>query len=528
VTALQTAGAAIAAEPPQAAAQPAATDAAGEQHFDVHEYRVLGNSVLSNREIEGVLYPLLGDKKTLSDVEAARTALENAYHAAGYATVFVDIPEQDTSDGIVRLRATEGRIRVRKISGARYFSEGKILEGLPASAPGQEPKLPDLQRQLTAINAETPDRTVVPVLKAGPEPGTMDVALNVTDHLPLHASLDINNDYTPDTSSLRATASLSYNNLFGDLDSIGVQYTGTPQHTGEVSVANATYGFSPFAGGIRPSLSFTNSSSNTATIGTLGVLGKGQVYGARMAFPLVLAPGVSQTLTAGIDYKHFKNTIALAEDGIIQPISYVNFSLGYVGGWQIADASGQIRHIASFDITGNFGPRGLANQTLNFDNTRFMARGNYAYLHADGSFMTRLPAGMQLQVKLSGQDAIDPILVYEQMSITGADGVRGYLSVEELGDTGWKGSLQLESTPLVMHSFNYGDAFAFFDAGHAHTIYALPNEPRHYDLRSWGVGLNLLPGYAVSGTLTWAMPLEDGPRTRAHDSRVLFDVRGSF
>jgi hemolysin activation/secretion protein len=500
---------AVAAEPPPAAA-------AAEQHFDVHEYRVLGNTVMSNRDIEAVLYPRLGEQKTLANVEAARSALESAYHSAGYATVFVDIPEQEIADGIVRLRVTEGRIRVRTISGARYFSEGKLLEKLPAAAPGRVPNLPELQRELNAINTQTPDRTVVPVLKAGPDPGTMDVALNVNDHLPLHASLDVNNDYTPDTSSLRATASVSYNNLFDDLDSMAVQYTGTPQRTGQVSVANATYGFAPFAGGVRTSVSFTNSSSNTATIGTLGVLGKGQIYSARMSFPLVALPGDTQALTAGIDYKHFRNTISLEDSGLIEPISYVNFSLGYAGGWQLSQPSGQVGQIVSFDLTGNFGPRGLANQTLNFDNTRFMARGNYAYLHADASFMTRLPADMQLQLRLSGQDSIDPVLVYEQMSITGSDGVRGYLSAEDLGDTAWKGSLQLESTPLLVRSFNVGDAFVFYDIGHSHTIYALSNEPRHYDLRSWGV------------TLTWAVPLVDGPRTMAHDSRVLFDVRGSF
>jgi len=40
-----------------------------EQHFDVMEYRVIGNSVLGNRDIERVLYPLLGPNKTLTDVE---------------------------------------------------------------------------------------------------------------------------------------------------------------------------------------------------------------------------------------------------------------------------------------------------------------------------------------------------------------------------------------------------------------------------------------------------------------------------
>jgi hemolysin activation/secretion protein len=113
---------------PAAPASATAEQPAPVAYFNVHEYRVLGNSVLSNREIETVLYPLLGDHKTLTDAEVARAALEKKYHDRGFATVFVDIPEQDVSDQIVRLKATEGRLHEVHISGARYFSERKIIE----------------------------------------------------------------------------------------------------------------------------------------------------------------------------------------------------------------------------------------------------------------------------------------------------------------------------------------------------------------------------------------------------------------
>ena len=174
------------------------------------------------------------------------------------------------------------------------------------------------------------------MLKAGPDPGTMDLALKVDDHLPLHGSVDLNNQYTPDTDSLRATFALSYDNLFNELDSLAAQYTMTPQKTGQVGVFNTSYAFRPLGPGITPSISFTDSKSNVATIGTLGVLGDGQVVGARISFPLVQLPGDMQSLTLGLDYKHFRNTINLDSSGaqsssgsLIEPISYVNASLAY-------------------------------------------------------------------------------------------------------------------------------------------------------------------------------------------------------
>jgi hemolysin activation/secretion protein len=519
--------------PPPAAAMPAAATPA-EKPFAVHEYRVLGNTVLSNRQIEGVLYPRLGDAKTFPDVESARAALEDAYHSLGFATVFVDIPPQEVTDGIVRLKVTEGRLRNRTITGARYFSEGKILEALPATTPGTVPNINVLQQQLNAVNTQTADRSVVPVLKAGEDPGTMDLALKVDDHLPLHGSLDLNNQYTADTESLRGTVALSYNNLFNELDSIGAQYTFTPQHTGQVSIVNANYGFRPIGDGIRPSLSFTNSSSNVATLGTLGVLGDGQVYGGRVAVPLLQLPGDMQSVTLGLDYKHFRNTISLDSSGAtphaittIQPISYVNASIAYNGAWQRL-VSGVPQQTGSFDVTFNGGPRGLANATENFGATRFMARGNYAYLRSDGSFTTRLPAGVLLTVRASGQAAQDPLVEYEQYSITGSDGVRGYLEAEVLSDSAVKGTLQLQSPPVSTRKFLVGDGFLFFDAGRSHAIDALPGEQEHISLRSFGAGLDLFPGHWYTGTLTIADPLLPGPRTKSHEPRVLFDVKGAF
>ena len=150
-----------------ASAQAAQAAAPSEPPFDVLEYRVLGNSVLPVTEVERAVYPFLGEQKTIADVESARQALELAYRSAGYGTVFVDIPEQQVNQGIVRLRATEGHLDRVHITGARYFSNGAIRESIPALARGAIPNLPEVQTQLAAVNARTPDRAVTPILKAG-------------------------------------------------------------------------------------------------------------------------------------------------------------------------------------------------------------------------------------------------------------------------------------------------------------------------------------------------------------------------
>jgi hemolysin activation/secretion protein len=145
----------VQAQAPAATSTAPAAASAEQIYFDVHEYRVLGNTTLTNRDIESVLYPLLGDHKTLADVEVARAALEKTYHDRGFGTVFVDIPEQSVDSAIVRLKVTEGRLNEVRTTGARYFSERKILAAVPAATAGTVPNVLDLQKQISAVSVQT-------------------------------------------------------------------------------------------------------------------------------------------------------------------------------------------------------------------------------------------------------------------------------------------------------------------------------------------------------------------------------------
>jgi hemolysin activation/secretion protein len=507
----------------RASTQADSTPAAAEAHFDVHEYRVLGNSKLSNREIERVLYPLLGDHKTLADVEVARAALEKAYHDTGYQTVFVDIPEQDVGDAIVRLHVTEGKLHEVSIGGARYFSERKILAALPAAKAGTVPSIPELQQQLAAVNAQSADRSVVPVLKAGPTPGTVDLSIKVDDHLPLHGSIDFNNQYSPDTKPLRATVALSYDNLFQRLDSLSLQYQVSPQEWSQVSVVAANYAFGPIPDGLRPSVYYIHSNSNAATIGTIGVLGKGDIFGTRVSYPFFESASSTQSLVFGADYKHFDNIIGLASmPALDTPISYSLGTLGYAGSWTGA----WLQEVSS--VAANFGVRRAPNNADTFANDCFKCQPNFFYLRGDETIFVKLPFGMKLQVRAAGQWAEEPLINNENYSIAGADGVRGYLEAEVLGDAAIKGTVQLYSPTWVVRGASLLNGFLYYDLARADIIDAVGTQPSVTRLRSAGAGWVLFPGRSVTGAFTWAYPLTDGPRTLTGQSRILFDVKGSF
>jgi hemolysin activation/secretion protein len=538
----------LAQAPPAPAAQAAAATQPEENHFDVFEYRVLGNTVLPTQAVERAVYPHLGEKRTLKDVEGARLALEQAYKEAGFGTVFVDIPEQDVDQGIVRLKVTEGKLNRVKIENARYFSARRIREALPAAEKQTVPALPELQKQIAAFNAETPDRTIVPVLGAGAMPGTVDLTLKVDDHLPFHGSLEVNNQYTENTSKLRALASVSYDNLFNRLDSLSLQYQTAPKEPNEFGVFAANFLTHIGSSDHKLAFYYVHSDSDVALLaaptsgatgGPSSVLGKGQVFGGRWIIPLENTAAATHTFTAGFDYKDFlENILFTPEPGsdptlgsdlttLQTPITYLNLSLGSTSVWR-----GE-RQQWTLTSSANFGPRRLTNNDGEFADKRFKARPNYFYVRADASSRTLLPKQFSLLVRLAGQYAVEPVIGNEQFTIGGADGPRGYLEAAELGDYGVKGTVQLGSPPWQIASGLFRiEGFAFYDAGIVVNI--APQEevdrPRIWtsDLTSWGLGVNIAAFENALAALSWAQALTDSGHTLSGDSRLLFTVRWAW
>jgi hemolysin activation/secretion protein len=508
-----------------APAEGAAKSTEAEETFDVFEYRVLGNTVLPAIAVERAVYAYSGPKKTFKDVQAARTALENAYHAAGYGTVFVDVPEQDVGDGVVRLRVAEGRLDRVRVTGARYFSNRQLLALLPTLQPGAVPLLPALTAGLADVNRQSADRIVTPILKAGREPGTVDAELRVKDTLPLHAAVTVNDRYTQDTKHLRTTVDLSYGNLFQDFQTISFEYQTAPQKLSDARVYALTY--SAPVGAERDLLTVFGvvTDSDVNAVGTLDVLGKGHILGAHFAHPFE-AGSLVQNLSFGGDFKDFSETINL--DGTAPdktPIRYINWSLQY----SLAERAQH--HETLMSLGANFGINGLVNKDEQFAYKRFDAKGDYVYLRASLEHRRPLFLGMSLDARLTGQVAGSPLISNEQFGVGGVDTVRGYLESMALGDSGFAGSLELHSPYWSFgadSSANHLMVLAFYDAGLVTISEPLPSQAHRFELASAGLGMRLLAIQHLEGSFDWAYALRTESRVQRGDSRFHFQLRYGF
>ena len=496
------------------------------QTFNVYEFLVLGSHVLGQAKVEATVYPFLGPDKTIKDVEQARAALVAAYKQTGYGTVLVDIPEQSVDQGVVRLKVTEGYIDKVRITGARYYSEGQILSELPALKTGTVPRFPELQAQLARLASEAPDRHVTPLLVPGSQPGTVSVDLKVKDRVPVHASLQVDNRYTSDTSHIRLTGTVSYNNLFQDYQTLSLQYQTAPANSSQVKLWVLSYqGLLP-----NPDWSWSTyairSDSNVAAIGTLAVIGNGKIVGGRMTRSLLSEPGRLANLTFGVDYKDFgQNIQQTAAVMSSTPIHYILWS-AQLSGARVGSDLG-----LSGAVGVNFGLRGIGSNDAEFEYKRYQATASYAYLHGNGNLDWRLWRGFGLAGKLSFQYSEQPLVNNEQFSLGGMDTVRGYLEAEELADSGVAGSLELHSPAWVLGPSRL-DGYVFYDRGIGMIQDPLTSEITtglvRADLESYGVGFHetLTPGF--NADILWAIPRLTAGRTKRDDGRVDFSVLYGF
>lgn len=509
------------------AAGKAAPGAASGAAFDVLEYDVVGNTVLPNLPIERAVYPYLGKDKHIADVEKARAALEQAYHEAGYATVFVDIPEQSVSSGVVRLKVSEGRVEKVRVMGSHFYSQGRILARAPELARGSVPYFPAVQREMAALN-RLPDRRVTPILRPGRTPGTVDVDLKVKDELPLHGSLELNDYYSPNTSRLRLSGALRYDNLWQRGHSFGLQYQTSPEDTSEVRTLSLSYVLPMPDSSRSAAFYYLRSRSNVAALGDLTVLGQGDIYGARYIIPLPSGTRYFHSLTLGADYKDFTQNIEVpGATPIDTPIRYMPFSLSYNGTLQDAGGITRLGVGLSFAVRGGV-DRDIDcyGQTVNqFECSRYDAKSSYFVLKPSLERTQTMPLEMSLYGKVDGQLASGPLISNEQFPAGGAASVRGYLEAEAVGDDGIHGTLELSTPSLAgksMPKLNDLHLSAFLDGAYLRVREPLPGQQSRFSLSSAGLGLRLRAYERVNFRADLAWPFHTTAYTVAGNSRFSF------
>ncbi len=490
--------------------------------FDILEFTVEGNSRLADIDIERAVTPYLGEAKSFSDIEAARAALEAAYHDAGYLTVLVTIPsEQDIGGGEVMLAVVEGTVDRLRVRGAEYTRSSGVRARVPELAEGNIPYFPQVQRELDALNRGA-DFKATPVLKPGRAPGTVAIQLDVEEDLPLHGSIDFSNRRSPNTTAQRLTGNLRYDNLWQLRHSLSATVQVSPENTEEVKVGALTYVMPMGESGDALALYAVVSRSKFATLSNspgLGLLGNTNIYGARYAMPLPGAGSYTHSLSMGVDYKEVKQSVVVSgtPDPAALPITYAPLVAAYNGGW-----TGNQRS-TSIDATTTLGMRRVfGNYDSEFAAKRSGASADFLAVRA-GVKHNEIIGQWSLSGRFEAQLASGPLISNEQFAAGGAESVRGYLESERVGDSALRYAFEVRAPRLPLTGglsrLNI-NAVAFYEGARLRTLQAVFPQNEYNYLRGSGLGLRVGGVRGFSLELDWARAMVAGDLTRANDNRL--------
>lgn len=496
-----------------------------EARFRIFDITVEGNTLLSPEELRDVLAPFVGPGKTATDVENARDSLEQYYHEEGFPAVLVNIPEQTVQNGRITLQAIESTVGRINVTGNRWFAAGLILNELPSLREGQVVYVPWIEQDLGRL-AGVPDLKITPSMLPGREPGTVDVDLKVEDKLPLHASLELNNRNSLNTSAYRLNGMLRYDNLWQRLHSISTQFQTAPEEPSEVLVLSGSYLMpAPWASTHKLVAYGVYSDSETGFGEGFKTLGKGYVGGFRYILPLEPVASLNHSLTLGFDYKDFRESQTLETR-----VGYLPFTVGYNAG--VPDKTG----VTAFGANLNVAVRGLVTKSEEFREKRTRARGNYVYATASLERNQQLPAGFGLFAKVDGQVSDQPLISNEQFVAGGMDTVRGYRESEASGDNGVHGTIELMGPELGkvagVEKRVELTPYVFYDAANLSVKEAGPEQLDDFTIQSVGAGVRGILLSHLDYQVDWAFALKDmkgaPENTQSGDSRVLFKVKLQF
>lgn len=531
------------------------------QGFAVERYLVEGNTILTPEKMDPILDKYKRSGLTFKDIEAARAELEKAYHTAGYPTVLVTIPEQTIESGTVRLTVLEGRLGAIAVVGNEYFTKQNILGKLPSVKHEAVLYEPTFLKELNAANGN-PDLKIAPVLKAGAEPGLVNLELKVKDRLPVHARVEADNKGPITTPRNRLIAEAQHANLFGGDEILTVTTVQTPEEWGTVQ----NYGASFVLPIIWPNhlLSIYASKAQSKSVlaggslsvggGDVSFAGNATIAGIRYMFPLAEGGWGTHQLSVGVDYKRLERTEGTFPDPLgtltlLSPIQYTPASLAYTGflpdRFGLTKLSTAARGYVAGIIPGGRKKdfTGDPNDPINHPGqARVGSTGTFAVLQGGIDRLQDLPEGFTLTMHVDGQWATQPLIPAEQYFAGGMDTVRGYDNFEVIGDHALRGRAELMTPELLTipidriwqrrRSSDYTlrlRLVAFYDAAQLWVAQPQPGQTPRFRLEGVGAGIRVkLPKDVGELKVDQGWAMKDTPTTQRGDTFVHFSVGIGF
>ena len=490
---------------PQAVPKAPAGPEMGAVRVQVKAFRISGNTLISEADLQAVLLPWVGKETSFAELQQATNAVAEAYRARGWFAR-PQLPAQDVNDGVVSIHIIEGRLgAVRLDDGGKELRTDRamVTDTMTARQKSGDPLNLDALDRSTNILNDTPGVAVATILAPGQNTGDTDAVVKVQDKPLYSGTAMLDNQGARSTGADKISVSLMMDSPRGIGDQIALN-----GNTSEGSqYLKLAYALPWGRDGARVGAS--TSAMRYTLIGDLASLnarGDAQTFGVNTSYPLLRSGTKNIAFAAALDRKTYYNEASqLATSQKVADVVLLALSGDLLDGlgqggmtmWGINLTAGQI------NLSGNATNQGADRVGANTE-------GNYQKWGYNLARLQRLSDKTSLWASFSGQSAAKNLDSSEKFSLGGASGVRAYPLSEGSGDDGWLATLEVRYNllPELQISVFYDQGQIKLSHDNAYTGAPVVNEA---SLKGYGVGLSWTQSgnYAVRASL--AHRIDDNP-----------------
>lgn len=453
----------------------------------------------------------LGQPLTLADLNEISQRTQSWYRAHGYPFLTVSIPPQNISNGIVQVVVTRYKVGDVRVAGNRWFS-ASLIKRASGLKSGQTLSLPDVQADMVWLNAND-FRTVNAIFSPGAAPGTTDITLQTTDHMPLYVYGTYDNQGAPSLGRGEWGVGAVWGNAFGRDQTLSYQFTRS--QTGQYN-AHAMNWTIPLVWRDKVIL-FGSYSTQRPSVGEgnedfddTGHSGQASIRYLHNLPVVRFVPSASvvSDVQIGYDFKASNSNLEFGGVKVFSGSSQVD-QFPLILDATERDAYGQ----TSFQNELDLSPGRLTGKN-NDAAFKENVPGSSASYYVNRISLTRsffLPGGCSWSSHVLGQFANHNLIYSEQMALGGMYTVRGYDSDTVLGSQGVLIQNEFHLPPfslLRLTSFKSAvipddqeQLGVFYDYGHVSQIERIPHAVNKADLASVGLDLHTVVGRYV--TVAW-------------------------
>lgn len=453
--------------------------------------RFSGNTVFDSARLLAALGPFAAHPLDLAGLRGLAERVTNFYRTQGYPFANAYLPDQNLTDGELKIDVVEGR-----------YGQVQAMADVPAWSAQAQAYLARLQPQQLIESAalerasllldDLPGISAWPLVRTGQQEGHGDLEVRVRREVPMSGSVGLDSHGNRYTGKTRSRANLNIYSPFvlGDQITMAALLS-----TGKLWLGSADYSLPLGGDGLRGNVGYSHTHYALGKeFESLQSYGTAKVTTAGLSYPILRSQQSNLTWRGSIQHKQLNDNSDM-------------FSTRYQKSTDSLPLGLQFDHRDSLGAGGvTYGVVAWTAGRLNLDgvllaNDVAQTAGKFNKLTVDIARVENLAHGWSVYGHVSGQHTNKNLDSSELMSLGGAAGVRAYPSGEASGDRGWLAQLELR--------WNSGawTPFVLWDQGRIQVnarpeLLELPSPDR--TLAGAGVGLRYDNGpWRAELTLAW-------------------------